>query len=119
MLVQVSPAANELCTGKEMSTGIRDARKKCRQFTVYSPRTLAFRQTSREVSRFPNVRVRTHVRREMCGGNSWWSQAGSNRRPLACHASALPAELWPHSRGRDSRGAAGRCQLREKTCPYK
>src|ERR1044071_5058957 len=30
----------------------------------------------------------------------WWSQAGSNRRPLACHASALPAELWPrHSQG--------------------
>src|SRR5882724_133730 len=31
------------------------------------------------------------------GGASegWWSQAGSNRRPLACHASALPAELWP------------------------
>src|SRR5690606_30209495 len=26
---------------------------------------------------------------------TWWSQAGSNRRPLACHASALPAELWP------------------------
>src|SRR6476661_3212341 len=25
----------------------------------------------------------------------WWSQAGSNRRPLACHASALPAKLWP------------------------
>jgi hypothetical protein len=28
-------------------------------------------------------------------GETWWSQAGSNRRPLACHASALPAELWP------------------------
>src|SRR5712675_1944909 len=28
-------------------------------------------------------------------GEAWWSQAGSNRRPLACHASALPAELWP------------------------
>lgn len=26
----------------------------------------------------------------------WWSQAGSNRRPLECHSSALPAELWPH-----------------------
>src|SRR3569623_1244764 len=25
----------------------------------------------------------------------WWSQAGSNRRPPACHAGALPAELWP------------------------
>ena len=25
----------------------------------------------------------------------WWSQTESNRRPLACHASALPTELWP------------------------
>ena len=25
----------------------------------------------------------------------WWRYAGSNRRPLACHASALPAELYP------------------------
>ena len=27
---------------------------------------------------------------------TWWSQAGSNRRPPACKAGALPAELWPH-----------------------
>ena len=33
--------------------------------------------------------------------SDWWSQAGSNRRPLACHASALPAELWPHTEARD------------------
>ena len=26
----------------------------------------------------------------------WWSQTGSNRRPQACKASALPTELWPH-----------------------
>jgi hypothetical protein len=25
--------------------------------------------------------------------SDWWSQAESNRRPLACHASALPTEL--------------------------
>ena len=25
----------------------------------------------------------------------WWSQGGSNSRPLECHSSALPAELWP------------------------
>ena len=25
----------------------------------------------------------------------WWSQTGSNRRPPACKAGALPAELWP------------------------
>ena len=28
----------------------------------------------------------------------WWSQTGSNRRPHACKARALPTELWPHSR---------------------
>ena len=29
----------------------------------------------------------------------WWSQPGSNRRPQACKASALPTELWPrHNR---------------------
>lgn len=29
--------------------------------------------------------------------SNWWSQSGSNRRPPACKAGALPAELWPHS----------------------
>ena len=27
----------------------------------------------------------------------WWSQTGSNRRPPACKAGALPIELWPRS----------------------
>src|ERR1700730_7597998 len=54
-------------------------------------------------------RARLHASRvadSVGGGNPaeaahrecWWSQAGSNRRPLACHASALPAELWPHAK---------------------
>ena len=30
----------------------------------------------------------------------WWSQTGSNRRPHACKARALPTELWPRSDGR-------------------
>ena len=29
----------------------------------------------------------------------WWSQGESNPRPLECHSSALPTELWPHSHG--------------------
>jgi hypothetical protein len=29
----------------------------------------------------------------------WWSQTGSNRRPPACKAGALPTELWPLSEG--------------------
>ena len=28
-------------------------------------------------------------------GGKWWSQTGSNRRPEACKATALPTELWP------------------------
>src|ERR1051325_6799468 len=31
----------------------------------------------------------------------WWSQTGSNRRPPACKAGALPTELWPRSEDRD------------------
>ncbi len=27
--------------------------------------------------------------------DAWWSQTGSNRRPPACKAGALPTELWP------------------------
>ena len=30
---------------------------------------------------------------------AWWSQTGSNRRPPACKAGALPAELWPLQEG--------------------
>src|SRR3954463_12288755 len=39
-------------------------------------------------------------------GPKWfrrWSQPGSNRRPPACHAGALPAELWPRERLQFSR----------------
>ena len=31
----------------------------------------------------------------VAAGEGWWSQPGSNRRPQACKASALPTELWP------------------------
>ena len=36
--------------------------------------------------------------RRSCGraeNPAWWSQTGSNRRPPACKAGALPTELWP------------------------
>ena len=39
-------------------------------------------------------------------GEGWWSQAGSNRRPPACHAGALPAELWPRAEPESLRDAA-------------
>ena len=36
--------------------------------------------------------LRAALRREP---PDWWSQTGSNRRPPACKAGALPTELWP------------------------
>src|SRR5579872_3867713 len=33
----------------------------------------------------------------IANGKTWWSQTGSNRRPHACKARALPAELWPRN----------------------
>ena len=41
-----------------------------------------------------------HVRRQPpryrpAPRGAWWSQTGSNRRPHACKARALPTELWP------------------------
>ena len=35
------------------------------------------------------------ARRGPQGAKPWWSQTGSNRRPHACKARALPTELWP------------------------
>ena len=37
----------------------------------------------------------------------WWSQTGSNRRPHACKARALPTELWPQ--GKRSRELSSTC----------
>jgi hypothetical protein len=43
-----------------------------------------------------------------CSNSIWWSQTGSNRRPHACKARALPAELWPRTRRRMLPGAPSR-----------
>jgi hypothetical protein len=50
------------------------------------PSPTAIRQTGSGNSYLP--RSRSHLK--------WWSQTGSNRRPHACKARALPTELWPH-----------------------
>jgi hypothetical protein len=34
---------------------------------------------------------------KLIGNHRWWSQTGSNRRPPACKAGALPTELWPRN----------------------
>ena len=46
---------------------------------------------------------------------NWWSQPGSNRRPQACKASALPTELWPL---RDRKVQRFGFQRSKKTLPF-
>ena len=57
------------------------------------------------------ARVQTDIYSTITGTRIWWSQTGSNRRPPACKAGALPAELWPHKICRVRRHA--RCLARE------
>ena len=56
----------------------------------------------------PKVRIQVFMderyRRSTPHVKWWWSQTGSNRRPHACKARALPAELWPHPPGFPERG---------------
>jgi hypothetical protein len=46
----------------------------------------------------------------------WWSQTGSNRRPHACKARALPTELWPRA-GRLAATAKPRGLARSEATP--
>jgi len=43
----------------------------------------------------------------------WWSQTGSNRRPPACKAGALPTELWPRTLGSEISPRARQSRSRE------
>ena len=35
--------------------------------------------------------------KKLCWQTSWWRRTGSNRRPIACKATALPTELRPQT----------------------
>ena len=47
----------------------------------------------------------------------WWSQTGSNRRPHACKARALPAELWPRETAPCGTRLVGLGRLERPTSP--
>ena len=75
---------------------VRSNQNACHSFT-FSKIT----RTASMPSRFQNLSCALHIRL------NWWSQSGSNRRPPACKAGALPAELWPQaSSGHRSRPCA-------------
>jgi hypothetical protein len=46
-------------------------------------------------SRQRRLRLPAACQPKLRSSEGWWSQTGSNRRPPACKAGALPTELWP------------------------
>ena len=66
----------------------------CKQipsFTMSISKTPALCKAAKLVIRGLNGHMPDHATTVM----EWWSQTGSNRRPEACKATALPTELWP------------------------
>ena len=49
-------------------------------------------------SRTRETRSSPACQSKLRSSEDWWSQTGSNRRPPACKAGALPTELWPRLR---------------------
>ena len=66
-----------------------------------NPRSPAYQDRkpmSSHESRKPVIPGRDSIARRQTSArprSNWWSQTGSNRRPHACKARALPTELWP------------------------
>jgi hypothetical protein len=50
---------------------------------------------TRAAAKADNARIDSLTNEPENLGAVWWSQTGSNRRPPACKAGALPTELWP------------------------
>ena len=61
-------------------------------FRIFKERSSSRRELVREATHAPHA---MHVSPHAHPLKTWWSQPGSNRRPPACKAGALPAELWP------------------------
>ena len=66
-------------------------RRKSPPFTMSSPDLRRPAETARAAKAWKPCSF-DHVAQS---AKAWWSQTGSNRRPHACKARALPTELWP------------------------
>ena len=53
---------------------------------------------------FSHGRAKERIISNAASRPDWWSQTGSNRRPPACKAGALPTELWPLQRSEIGQG---------------
>ena len=100
-------------TGKPMTSYDHD--RYSERSSLHDVRQHAPPQFSRAFSsREPIMRTDTNfISSDDLENPDWWSQTGSNRRPPACKAGALPAELWPRkSSSPPSLGSGGQPSFR-------
>ncbi len=76
----------------ELLKNSRSTGEQSRRQQLSSLATCAFTQPSRL-----GVDLRVNPHCTQAGNNIWWRMTGSNRRPPACKAGALPAELIPQN----------------------
>ena len=62
---------------------------------TFAVRRMACRAVARGNQPVFALRAPTRQPSSRFASEVWWSQTGSNRRPPACKAGALPTELWP------------------------
>ena len=81
-----------LASGRPDNSSLHDVKRTGRHCTASHAASLAHSSGSNYLWQAP-LRQRAPRLTQV----PWWSQTGSNRRPHACKARALPTELWPRS----------------------
>ena len=87
-IVQVVQKTNRRSGGSDWMAFFSEGTGRCRS------RRCGLRQTTAAVT--SAVPLAFHRLLPLAKGRCWWSRTGSNRRPEACKATALPTELRPH-----------------------
>ena len=85
------------CRMKPNTSANGDRRRPCTDTRPARDRQAAARR-SQDATRVGNAVASLHLRDRASATRRWWRRSGSNRRPPACKAGALPAELRPNFR---------------------
>ena len=94
MRCSLSQSCISTYTSSFARTAPRQPRKILRHKPVQDVRNIQIVKEQKSSKEKLSFRLKTSFR-ATAHRKKWWSQAGSNRRPPACKAGALPAELWP------------------------
>ena len=95
----VTPTAKQVACSCQNSHPIHDKKHRHEQRGIKHRSTMSNNQPQNfrpktKTRPFPRQRLNTHNTQTP---GAWWRRSGSNRRPVACKATALPTELRPRS----------------------